>query len=350
MSRSRWLVILVLGLSLPAWGQTPDVLKRDRVVTEMDGPRLEVHFLDVGQGDASLIRTPGGKNYLVDCGPRSAGKKIMAYLQELGIRELDGVLISHSHMDHAGGLPHLLDRIPVRTILFSGYMHTTKFNLKLLEKIKGKDIEVRALKAGDQFELDQEIMVRVLHPPGEWDPAGLNVNDYSVVIRLSYKEVDFLFTGDAEHPSERQILKTAHELQSEFLKVGHHGSNTATGEDFLARVAPLFAVISCGARNQFNHPHAPALKRLGDQGVTILRTDENGTVMAFTNGIKIMIKVKGKAWHPVSLLINGQLLRAGRLVLFAGELHESTDPGFLAGCGAVDAGMGDCHSWTGLAA
>jgi competence protein ComEC len=274
----------------------------------------------------------------------------MAYLQELGIRELDGVLISHSHMDHAGGLPHLLDRIPVRTILFSGYMHTTKFNLKLLEKIKGKDIEVRALKAGDQFELDQEIMVRVLHPPGEWDPAGLNVNDYSVVIRLSYKEVDFLFTGDAEHPSERQILKTAHELQSEFLKVGHHGSNTATGEDFLARVAPLFAVISCGARNQFNHPHAPALKRLGDQGVTILRTDENGTVMAFTNGIKIMIKVKGKAWHPVSLLINGQLLRAGRLVLFAGELHESTDPGFLAGCGAVDAGMGDCHSWTGLAA
>lgn len=327
--RASFLLVVLLGGLFPWQLSAQDAanLRRDLVVHDLAGPGLEVHFLDVGQGDSALLRTPHGKNFLVDCGPRSARKRILPYLKSLGIEKLDGIFISHSHMDHIGGLPYILDAIPVQKVYFSGHVHTSKFNRKLLGKLRSRNIELITLRRGQEVLLEESVKLVVYHPDPKRDPETVDVNDFSVVFRLSYGDIDFLFTGDSEQNSEAEILSAQVELHSEFLKVGHHGSRTATSEPFLSRVLPLFAVISCGTNNQFGHPHEETLQSLSQHGATLLRTDETGTVVVFTDGKKVMIKLKGKAWSPVSLLEGRQLWRVLRnnsqLVLTGGVYADS---------------------------
>lgn len=299
-------VLFLVAGSLPALAQQPPVQESGRkrlVANELEGPLLEVHFLDVGQGDSMYVRTPNMKNYLIDVGTRSARKQIIPYLKYLDVKKLDGILISHSHDDHAGALFHILEAIPVDAVYSSGYFHNSGRNRKALKLMEEKKVVMKKLRAGDTFELDKGVKVAVYHPPTAWDGEVEGPNDMSVVLRLSYGEIDFMLTGDAEKRSEKEILKQKYVLKSEFLKVGHHGSDTSTSNEFLAAVEPLYAVISCGVDNKFNHPHADTMKRLKAHDVTILRTDHSGTFGVYTNGKRIMIKIKGKDWQPVSMFI-----------------------------------------------
>jgi len=281
-----------------------------------------VHFIDVGQGDAIYVRTPGGKHYLVDTGTRSSRRTIIPYLKYLKVDKISAVLISHGHADHMGGLYYIAGEIPVETLLFSGYMHPGKHNSKTLKRLEEQGTQKKALRRGDRLELDKGVVVEVLSPPKEWDLEVEDANDGSVVVKLTFGEIDFLLTGDAERYAEKEMVKQKLALKSEFLKVGHHGSNTATSAPFLELVDPLYAVITCGENNKFKHPHPETLEALKQQGATILRTDQNGTIGVYTDGKRLMIKIKGKNFEPVSAIIKRSgNVRSGLIVFNRGGTY-----------------------------
>lgn len=315
-SRIWFLAVLMVFSQITALAAQEHGTGRQRLVAnELDGPLLEVHFLDVGQGDSMYIRTPGKKHYLVDTGTRSARKRIIPYLKYLDVKALDGVLLTHSHLDHIGALYYIADAFPIKRLYYSGQVHPSGHNRKTLQRLQDKKVELKRVRAGDTFELDEGVKVQVLHPGKDWDGDIEDPNNMSVVVRLTYGDIDFLLTGDAEKRSEKAILKTKLELKSEFLKIGHHGSETSSMEDFLDTVDPLYAIISCGEGNKFNHPHATTMEKLRTRDITILRTDQNGTIGVYTNGKRLMIKIKGKDWQPVTLLVRPPVSGAGWLVV-----------------------------------
>ena len=269
------------------------------VAHELEGDLLEVHFLDVGQGDGTLIKTPGGKYMMVDVGTRSSRRRTIPYLKKLGVEKLD-ILLTHSHADHAGALIYFLEAFEVGTLYSPGYFHSAKFIAKALKKAEEKGVKLVTVKRGARLEPEEGFTIKVMHPPEEWDLEVENLNNISVVTQISYGEIDFLLTGDAEKKAEKTMLKAKLDLRSEFLKLGHHGSKTATTERFLDRVLPLFGVVSCGVKNMFKHPHPETMQRLKVRDIAILRTDEAGTIIVSTDGKKVMIKVMGKETKPVS--------------------------------------------------
>ena len=308
MRSRKWLMVALLIFSqivqiAPVGAQEQATGRKRLIANELDGPLLEVHFLDVGQGDAMYIRTPGQKHYLIDTGTRSARKQIIPYLKYLDVKELDGVILSHSHLDHIGALYYIVDVIPVKQLLYSGHIHANSHNRKTVKRLQEKKVKLKKFRAGDTFELDEGVKVEVYHPGVDWDGEVEDPNNMSLVVKVTFGEIDFLFTGDAEKHSEKEILKHKFALKSEFLKVGHHGSETSSTEAFLDTVEPLYAIISCGEGNKFNHPHQSTMDKLRARDITILRTDQNGTVGVYTNGKRVMIKIKGKDWQPVSLLV-----------------------------------------------
>ncbi len=315
--KTSWIFVLLLLVSqvAPVFGQERSSGRKRLVANELDGEILEVHFLDVGQGDSMYVRTPGNKHYLIDTGTRSARKQIIPYLQYLDVKELDGVILTHSHLDHVGSLYYLADAFSIKTLYYSGHFHSSGHNRKTLKRLQEKQVELKRVRAGDSFELAKGVKVSVLHPPTDWSGEVEDPNNMSVVVRLSYGDIDFMLTGDAEKSSEKEILKRKVELKSEFFKVGHHGSETSTSPEFLDRVDPLYAIISCGEGNKFNHPHQVTMDLLRSRDITILRTDQNGTIGVYTNGKRIMIKIKGKDWQPVSLLMRLPSARSGLVLV-----------------------------------
>jgi beta-lactamase superfamily II metal-dependent hydrolase len=309
-------LMLLVAFHLPVLaGQPQEESRRNITAHNLAGPLLEVHFLDVGQGDSMYVRTPGGKHYLIDTGPRSARKKIIPYLRYLKVEKLDGIFITHSHMDHMGALLYILKEFPVGKFYYPGYFHTSATNKKVAALLEQTKTEVHEMKRGDSVELDSGVTATALHPPTEgWEPFDDDLNNFSLVLRLTYGDVDFLLTGDSETKSEKEILKAKMVVRSEFLKIGHHGSKTATSEEFLDSVFPLYAVVSAGVNNSFGHPQAEVLKLLRDRDITILRTDESGTFGVYTDGKRIMIKMKGKDWLPVSWFIRTRMPGSSWLV------------------------------------
>jgi len=193
-----------------------------------------------------------------------------------------------------------MEAFEVGTLYSPGYFHAAKFIQKALLKAEEKGVKLVTLKRGARLEPEEGLTIKVMHPPEEWDLEVEDLNNTSLVMQLSYGEVDFLFTGDAERKAEKTMLKAKLDVRSEFLKLGHHGSKTATMERFLDRVLPLFGVVSCGVKNQFKHPHPETMQRLKVRDIAILRTDEAGTIIVSTDGKKVMIKVMGKETKPVS--------------------------------------------------
>ncbi len=258
---------------------------------ELQGPLLEVRFLDVGQGDAIIIKTPAGESLLVDAGPRGAHKKILSNAKEMGITQFDIMVITHSHADHLGGLKELLKSFPVKKIIYSGEVHPLPSNKKLFETVAVMQIPLGTLRPGDALPLKPPVKGLVLHPPGDWTlDDGTDINDTSVVLRISLGDIDFLLTGDAEHLSESQIVSSGATLEAEVLKLGHHGSRTASGQKFLTRVQPLVAVLLCGKKNRYGHPHKETVQALEAKGIKLLRTDTQGTIIIRTDGKQMSIR------------------------------------------------------------
>lgn len=239
--------------------------------------QLQVHFLSVGQGDAELIQTPDNRNILIDGGPdgsvlRELGKQIPFY-----DRKIDALVLTHPHADHVSGLVSVLKTYQVGRVYLSGVIYTTPEYLSFLEIVKQKQIETKAVKAGDSLDVGNDISLSFLFPlSSQAGSSAENVNNTSVVTRLVYGAKAVLFMGDLEAEGQAVLLASGQKLQSDIYKVPHHGSKDSINIDFLGAVAPKIAVIEVGRDNKFGHPTADALRALG--GVQLFRTDKDGTV------------------------------------------------------------------------
>ncbi len=290
-----FIVFFVVVLLLPpSGGKSPGPgASGDSVVDEAPLGQLVVHFIDVGQGDAILVRSPE-QDILIDGGPRSAGGFVASYLQSLGVEELDLVVGTHPHEDHIGGLIAVLETFPVGEVLDPGVAHTTKTFEDYLTVIDRKDIKFTEARAGMIRDLGGGAGLEVLHP-GE--PSGGNLNNASVVARLTFGRVSFLFSADAEVEAEQEILGRRLPLSGVILKVGHHGSRTASSNAYLKAVNPEVAVIMCGSGNEYGHPHRETLVKLAAVGANIYRTDVHGTIIVVTDGKDYTVKY-GRGVEP----------------------------------------------------
>ncbi len=268
---------------------------------EMSEPQLCVTFLDVGQGDACYIEFPDGENMLVDAGDGgsrfNAGSwYIEPFFRSRGIDRLTYALITHPHDDHLGGLAYLLDRIEVDTLVINEMAVKSGLYRRLMEKASRHHLVVRHWQRGTRRHIGG-CALYVLHPTDtdehRVDPHGRELNNSSIVFRLLYGKTAFLFTGDAEIPAETKMKGFGSFLRSDVLKVGHHGSRTSTGRDFLDQVSPRLAVISVGRKNKFNHPSPVTLARLSRRGTRVLRTDRIGAVIVHSDGDSVQLK----RWH-----------------------------------------------------
>jgi len=259
-------------------------------------PTLEVFFLDVGQGDAALVRLPDGRALLIDGGERSRDfdqgeRVILPVLRHLGIDRLEVMVASHPHNDHIGGLIAVLKEVEVGHYLDSGQHCDTWTAQRVQELVREKGIGYHRLAAGDSLAGLGGVGGLVLHPTARWvsqseEPEG-GLNNGSVVLRLSYGQVDLLFAGDAEEEAEAALLGWGGGLRSEVLKVPHHGSPTSSETAFVAAVQPRVAVVSVGEHNKFRHPAPAVVERYEKQGVQVLRTDQRGAVVLCTDGTNL---------------------------------------------------------------
>lgn len=251
-----------------------------------------VHFVDVGQGDGAIV-VCDGRTLVIDGGTAENGAKMVEYLQNtLHVSKVDFVIGTHPHADHIGGLPDVIRACKVKKL----YSPVDEFEAKPFETMKraadDKKLKITVPQAGQSFSLGRA-KVEFLAPLGIYD----NVNDLSLVVRITYGQTAFLFTGDAERPSEYDMTDSGEDLSATVLKVGHHGSNTSTSYVFLRQVMPAYAIISCGKDNAYGHPHEEVLSRLADEGATVYRTDECGTIVCRSNGAKVTVRTeKGKKW------------------------------------------------------
>lgn len=250
---------------------------------------LQVYFLDVGQGDSELIRIPGEGGYfnvLIDTGEYAYADGLTDYLRDLGVEKIDALVCSHPHADHMGCMARIVQRFEIGNLympqLPEEQTPTSRAYEKLLDAVEEEDVHVIRLHEDALMESPAGAQFQVMSPRMDADWEG--ANNYSAVIRLVYGETSFLFTGDAEKESEEIIVEDGYGIRADVLKCGHHGSSTSTSKAFLREVDPRYAVVSCGKDNSYGHPHRETLQKLEAQGVTLYRTDEDGTVLARSDG------------------------------------------------------------------
>ncbi|MBI4286874.1 MAG: MBL fold metallo-hydrolase [Chloroflexi bacterium] len=241
-------------------------------------PQLRVHFVDVGQGDGIWVETWEGKSLIIDGGRRRSG--FAAYLSQHRVKEIEALVGTNPDADHIGGLIEVLDSVPVRNVWISGQENTTQTFEDFVDAIARSKAAVHRARRGDRFNLGG-IQVDVLHPV---DPFFPGRNNNSVVLKLKFGDVSFLFAGDVEKEAEASVIAAGLPLESTVLKLGHHGSRTSTTPPFLTGVRPQVAVYQAGANNQFGHPHPETIQALRAANVRILGTDTYGTIAITTDG------------------------------------------------------------------
>jgi competence protein ComEC len=259
------------------------------------GSGLTLHFLDVGQGDGALLRTPAGRWVLVDAGPRSdrsdAGRRVVVpFLASHGARELAVAVVSHAHADHLGGVPSVLDRFHAGMVIEPGDQVPDPLYHEFLDELAAESIAWHRGRRGERFTLDS-VRFTVLHPY-EWARWGEDLNEDSLVLLVEYGAFQALFAGDAGFPAEAEMRGRAHAV--DLLKVGHHGSRGSTGDEWLDSLRPRVAVISVG-QNTYGHPAAETLGRLLRHRVEVWRTDRDGLVTVTTDGQRMMVKARGRS-------------------------------------------------------
>jgi competence protein ComEC len=347
---TRYILYPALEDLLPDW-VGPALPRPDPIETDTL-PQIEsiyqVHFIDVGQGDAILITTPG-RNALIDGGERNAG--LIDYLVSLAIDTIHLMVSTHPHSDHIGGLTQVLERFPVLEVWDPGVVHTTRLFTRYLEMIDSLDIPFTEARAGMEYELfsggptrdgnaygtetrDEygsgsgtsagyrvSAIVRVLHPV---EPSARHLNDASVVTMLEMGEVSVLFAGDLERRGETELMERHPDIRAQVLKVGHHGSTTSSSDPFLDAVRPEAAVIFCAAGNSYGFPHEETIQKLMDRRVAIYRTDLNGTIVLHTDGSEYLLEThkgdamegsgEGRHAHPTVNLNTASLEDLTRIV------------------------------------
>jgi len=239
---------------------------------------FEVHYLDVGQGDSSLILCDGHA-MLIDGGEASESSKVYAYLKAHGVDHLDYMVATHAHSDHIGGLSGALNYATVDTAFCPVTEYDSKTFSSMVKYLGNQGLNITVPSAGDDFMLGSAY-VQILGPQKSYDDP----NDTSIVLKVTYGETSFLFTGDAERTAEADILAAGYDLSSTVLKVGHHGSDTSTSYPFLREIMPEYAVIQVGKDNSYGHPAEDTLSRLRDADVKVYRNDLQGDIVCTSDG------------------------------------------------------------------
>jgi competence protein ComEC len=247
---------------------------------------LTVHFLDVGQGDAAVLHTPHGHWIVIDGGPRTPeqdqGRRVVVpFLRRLGVEELALVVATHGDADHLGGLPAVLEAFPTRLAFEPGEPLGRPLYLEWLAAVQRDGADWHPARAGDRVEVDG-VVLRVLSPDSAWMTTPVDVNDHGVVLLVSFGTRRVLFQADAGVSVESRLRGQVGPV--DVLKVGHHGSSTASSEAWLDELTPAEAVISVGAQNRYGHPSPEVVRRLERHGSIVLRTDHDGTVTWETDG------------------------------------------------------------------
>ncbi|MBR6781853.1 MAG: MBL fold metallo-hydrolase [Clostridia bacterium] len=254
----------------------------DKPAAPVSGGEVQFHFIDVGQGDAALIRTEAG-DILIDAGTNSSEDELKAYLNSLGVTDIEYAIFTHPHEDHIGGADMVLNTYNVKRVILPNATATSKTFERMMDAIEAEKCEVIEAKPDEIFTVG-ELTCTILAPISK---SYSETNNYSVVIRAEYGETSVLFTGDAEVDSEEEMLaryRLKGMLDCDLLKSGHHGSNTSSSQEFLNAVTPTFAVISVGEGNTYDHPKQETLAKYEAMGMTIYRTDKEGSIVFTTTG------------------------------------------------------------------
>ena len=255
---------------------------------------LQVYFLDVGQGDSTLIRAPAGDvtwTMLIDTGEYAYADGLTDALKGLGVTRIDALVCSHPHLDHMGCMARIVQRFEIGALYMpripDDQVPTTSGYEALLRRMKEKDLSATRLAMGTQIPCPEGMGIQVLSPDPNavWD----EMNDYSGVLKITWGANSFLITGDAEKPSEQVMLYSGQDLSAQVLRLGHHGSSTSTSVGFFDAVHPEIAVISCGRNNEFGHPHREVRALLAERGTPTYRTDQDHTILITADGVNLTV-------------------------------------------------------------
>ena len=246
-----------------------------------DTGTLEVHFIDVGQGSATLIKC-GEHAMLIDAGGNDKGTALQLYLKKQQVESLDYLVLTHADADHIGGADVLITKLDIDKVFMSDYAKDTKTYEDVIQALFSRSLAWETPKVSEVYELG-EASFTILAPNEEYQDS----NEASIALMLNFKENSFLFTGDAGEKSEEDMLANGLSLEADVYLAGHHGSRYSSCEAFLDAVSPSYVVISCGAKNTYGHPHAETLNNLRKRGIQVFRTDEQGSIVAVSNGKQI---------------------------------------------------------------
>ena len=245
--------------------------------------KLIVHFLDVGQGDSIFIELPNGKTMLVDAGENYHGQGIIDYVQTIGYHKLDYVVATHPHEDHIGSMSYIVRNFEIGSIYMPDVTANTATFESLLKAIKAKGLRVKNGRTGVHIIKDGELTADIIAPD---KPDESNLNNSSIVLLLTFGNVSYLLTGDAE---TKELNAIRADMHATVLKAGHHGSKTSTTQTLLKKISPSVTVISCGKNNDYGHPHAEVLKMLKSVNSSVYRTDRDQTVIVATDGSSLTV-------------------------------------------------------------
>lgn len=263
------------------WNNILDAVNLSSIPSEERNYNMGVHFLSVGKADCSYIKC-GEANILIDAGDMEVSPNIVEYLNRRGIKRLDLVIATHPHRDHIGQMADIIDNFEIDCFIMSKVprkaVKDSYIYKRMLKSLKKKNVKIKFANPGEKIRFN-DLTVEILGPCKMYE----NINDNSVVAKLSYGSSRFLFMGDAEKVSEHDIIESKRDLRAEVLKIGHHGSTTSTTEEFLSEVQPEYALISSGP-NKFGLPKQATIEKLNSLMIKIFRTDIMGDISFLTNG------------------------------------------------------------------
>lgn len=278
------LIVCGIGAKFMFGGSEEPFEKTGLKETVPDG-EMYVHFIDVGQGDCTLI-TCGETAILIDSGEVAESQTVINYLNNKGVKDIDCCIATHPHSDHIGSMGKVLNAFPVKDVIMpeipESIIPTTKAYEKFLTAVSENAENVYPAQVGESYTYG-DINIQILAPVNDYD----DLNNMSVVAKVTYGKTSFMMTGDAGKPSEADMLKNNYDYSADVLKLGHHGSKTASSEAWLKAVNPDCAVICCGLNNDYGHPHKPTINRLDKLGIKYFRTDVLGDIVFVSDGTTV---------------------------------------------------------------
>lgn len=277
------LLCVVLGYVLNDIINNTYSLDFDNIIptSKIDNPDIQSHFIDVGQGDSIFIELPNKECMLIDAGEKDAGKKVINYIKSKGYERINYLIATHPHADHIGGMKEVINSFDIGLIYMPKVTTNTSTYINLLKAIDEKELKIKSAKAGVKIIDNDNLKIDIISPNSDkYD----DLNNYSAVVKLNYKDISYLYMGDAEKIVEDEIKS---DVKADVIKVGHHGSSSGSSLAFLKKVNPSIAVIQVGKDNSYGHPKQTILNRFKNIGTTVYRNDINGNIIVSTDGKKI---------------------------------------------------------------